>query len=112
MLAISSSSPPSQIQDSASPLCVILVSPNVSEQMGGEAIKALQIYLELDRQGVEVHQIAHERVREELTAKFPKMRVTYLEDDLLQKALWASKAGRPVVRLVFQKRAARAADAI
>jgi glycosyltransferase involved in cell wall biosynthesis len=112
MLAISSSSPPSRTDGAADALLVILVSPNVSEQMGGEAIKALQIYLELDRQGTQVHQITHERVREELTAKFPAMRVTYLKDDGLQKALWASKAGRPFVRLVFQKRAARAADAI
>ena len=104
MLATSSISPPSHVEGGTSGLFVILVSPNVSEQMGGEAIKALQIYRELDRQGIEIHQITHDRVRDELSAKFPKMRVTYLKDDLLQKALWSSRVGRPFVRLVFQKR--------
>ena len=42
---------------SSSDVEVILIAPNVSEQMGGEAIKALQIYLELDKQGVAIHQI-------------------------------------------------------
>ncbi|MBV8631655.1 MAG: hypothetical protein JOZ83_12065, partial [Silvibacterium sp.] len=68
-------------------LTVILVSPNVSEQMGGEAIKALQIYLELERQGVEVYQITHERVQAELSRNYPDMRASYVKDTQLQVLL-------------------------
>jgi glycosyltransferase involved in cell wall biosynthesis len=86
---------------------VILVSPNVSEQMGGEAIKALQIYLELSRQGVNVHQITHERVKEELERKFPGMRVSYVKDTGLQKAIHRIPPLAPFLNLIFQWRAAR-----
>ena len=65
---------------------IILVSPNVSEQMGGEAIKALQIYLELKHQGIRVHQITHERVKAELDRKYPDMEVSYLSDTKLERA--------------------------
>ncbi len=68
-------------------LSVILVNPNVSEQMGGEAIKALQIYQELARQGVRVHQVTHERVKPELDRKFPELSVSYVRDGWVQKAL-------------------------
>jgi glycosyltransferase involved in cell wall biosynthesis len=68
-------------------LSVILVSPNVSEQMGGEAIKALQIYLELQRQGVRVHQVTHDRVKLELDKKYPGMSVSYLKDTKLERFL-------------------------
>lgn len=67
---------------------VILVAPNVSEQMGGEAIKALQIYLELERQGVRVHQVTHIRVKAELDRKFPTMNVSYVPDTRLEKLLY------------------------
>jgi glycosyltransferase involved in cell wall biosynthesis len=63
------------------PLYVILVAPNVCERMGGEAIKALQIYEELVRQGVAVHQVTHGRVRDDLSRLHPDMPVTYIEDD-------------------------------
>src|SRR3954453_10637367 len=65
------------------PLQVILVAPNLAERMGGEAIKALQIYEELARRGIDVHQVTHGRVRDELSAKHPNMAVSYIEDDWL-----------------------------
>ena len=89
---------------------VLLIAPNISEQMGGEAIKAIQIYFELDRQGVDVHQITHARVRKEIAARYPNLRVYYLEDTLVQKILWASRVLRPVLRVSFQRRAARLAS--
>ncbi len=70
---------------------VILIAPNVSERMGGEAIKALQIYQSLVDRGVEVHQVAHSRVRDEMAANFPDMRATYIEDDRLDVLLAGSK---------------------
>jgi glycosyltransferase involved in cell wall biosynthesis len=84
---------------------VILVAPNVSEQMGGEAIKALQIYLELARQGVRVHQITHVRVKAELDQKFPQMSVTYLPDTRIEKLLYRSPLFEQALNRVFLKAA-------
>src|SRR3954449_10813303 len=62
---------------------LILVAPNVAERMGGEAIMALQIYEELVRRGIDVHQVTHGRVRDELALRLPEMQVSYVEDDRL-----------------------------
>jgi glycosyltransferase involved in cell wall biosynthesis len=86
-------------------LFVILVSPNVSEQMGGEAIKALQIYLELSRRGVSVHQITHERVKPELDRKFPEMSVSYVRDTWFQKTVYRVRPLAPFLNLIFLWRA-------
>ncbi len=84
---------------------VILVAPNVSEQMGGEAIKALQIYLELERQGVTVHQVTHERVRRELTEKFPQMKVSYVQDTWIEKRLFRYPLFEQFLNMVFLRSA-------
>lgn len=84
---------------------VILVAPNVSEQMGGEAIKALQIYLELARQGVRVHQVTHIRAKAELDRAFPKMSVSYLPDTRIEKALFRSPLFEQILNRVFLKAA-------
>jgi glycosyltransferase involved in cell wall biosynthesis len=86
-------------------LDAILIAPNVSQQMGGEAIKALQIYLELERQGVRVHQITHERVREELSTNFPQMRVSYTADTTIEKLLYKGKLFEQFLNLVFMHEA-------
>lgn len=93
----------------------ILVSPNVSEQMGGEAIKALQIYLELAHRGARVQQVTHERVKTELDQHFPSMSVTYVKDTWLQKGAYRagllhpvlSVVSNPLIAIIFQWRAAR-----
>ena len=89
---------------------VILIAPNVSEQMGGEAIKALQIYLELDKQGVRVHQITHERARLELERNFPKMSVSYIPDTLLEKLLYRAKLFEQLLNFIFMRSAAKEAQ--
>jgi len=88
---------------------VILIAPNVSEQMGGEAIKALHICQELTRQGVRTRQITHVRVKGELEAKFPHLQVSYVEDSRLQRVLWTVPALRPLLRIHFQWSAAAVA---
>lgn len=90
-------------------LYVILIAPNVSEQMGGEAIKALHTYLELERQNVTVHQVAHERVRHELDRKFPQMRVSYIADTLVQKLLNRGGIFEPLLNMIFLYSAGRVA---
>jgi glycosyltransferase involved in cell wall biosynthesis len=84
---------------------VILVAPNVSEQMGGEAIKALQIYLELARQGIRVHQVTHIRAKAELDRKFPEMSVTYLPDTRIEKLLYRGPLFEQMLNRVFLKAA-------
>jgi len=90
-------------------LFVILVAPNVSERMGGEAIKALQIYLELERAGVRVHQITHERVRNELTKNYPGMHVSYVLDSQVQVMLDRIRPLSPLLGIIFLRHATRMA---
>jgi glycosyltransferase involved in cell wall biosynthesis len=92
-----------------SDLFVILIAPNVSEQMGGEAIKALQIWLELEKRGVRTHQITHQRVQREVQTKFPNLQVSFVKETRPQEWMWKSKVLRPWLRLIFQWRAAKMA---
>jgi glycosyltransferase involved in cell wall biosynthesis len=93
-------------------LSVILVSPNVSEQMGGEAIKALQILLELKRQGIRVHQITHDRVKSELDRNFPGIDVSYVKDTRLERILCRIKPLAPSLNIIFLWRATRLARSV
>lgn len=88
-------------------LSVLLIAPNVSEQQGGEAMKALQLYLALEKQGVPVRQLAHARVQRELALKYPHMNVTFLKDDWLDSLLLRSKVLWPLIHTYFYWRAAR-----
>jgi len=103
--------------DDLSDLSILLISPNVAESMGGEAIKALQIYRALARRNAVVQQITHERVKEELQANFTELKVSYIRDTRLQKALYragllnpmAGIAANAMIALIFQFRAAQLA---
>ncbi len=97
------------IEESRATPFVILIAPNVSERMGGEAIKALQIYQSLVDRGVEVHQVTHSRVRDEITANFPEMKASYVEDDRLDVFLAKSKALEFFSTPYFMWRAAKVA---
>ncbi len=88
---------------------IILIAPNASEQMGGEAIKALHIALELVKRGIRVRQITHERVKPELTAKYPQLDVTYIPETTVQALLWKSVLLRPLLKLTFQWKSAKVA---
>lgn len=96
---------PTNVSTSADRFAVILAAPNVSEQMGGEAIKALQIYLELERQGVRVHQVTHERVKPELDRNFPSMSVSYVSDTMIEKLLYRGKLFEQPLNVVFMRSA-------
>jgi glycosyltransferase involved in cell wall biosynthesis len=88
---------------------LILIAPNVSERMGGEAIKALQIYRSLVDRGLQVHQITHSRVRDELTQNFPTMSVSFVEETRLDAWVWRSVVLRFFMTPLFMLRAARIA---
>jgi alpha-maltose-1-phosphate synthase len=88
--------------------------------MGGEAIKALQICLELGRRGARVYQVTHERVKLELDRKFPDINAFYVKDTRLQKMAYRcgllnpllSAISEPLIAIIFQWRAARLAEAL
>ena len=89
---------------------IILIAPNVSKQMGGESIKALQIYQSLVARGVRVHQITHARVRDELSRIVPDMNVSFVEEDRTDGILWRTKPIRGLSTPYFMKRAATIAQ--
>jgi glycosyltransferase involved in cell wall biosynthesis len=91
------------------PFDVILIAPNVSEQMGGEGIKALHIAREMAAQGVRVHQITHERARKELTANFPEMSVSYIPDTALEKGLYRLRLFEQLLNYIFLREATKLA---
>ena len=97
-------------QDTAEIPLIILIAPNVSEQMGGESIKALQIYQSLVARGVRVHQITHSRVRDELSRTVPDMNVSFVEEDRTDGVLWRTGPIRGLSTPYFMKRAARIAQ--
>lgn len=91
---------------------VCLIAPNVSEQMGGEAMMALQIYEELEARGVPVHQLTHSRVRDELRRRAPGMSVSYVEDDWLDRFLCRTRVLSMLMGPIFMAKAARRARRI
>jgi glycosyltransferase involved in cell wall biosynthesis len=69
--------------------------------MGGEAIKALQIGLELKQRNVRVIQVTHERVQRELEEKYPDLHVVYVRDTPFQKALYRFPPTKIAQKIVF-----------
>ena len=63
---------------------VLLIAPNVSQRMGGEAMKAFHIMTGLKALGVDVVQITHARVRKEMEDLKIEIPIYYLEDSWLQ----------------------------
>jgi glycosyltransferase involved in cell wall biosynthesis len=70
---------------------ILLVAPNVSRFMGGEAIKALRIFEGYRALGFEVTQVAHARVRVEMASYGPDLPIVYVEDGPVQVALYKLK---------------------
>lgn len=69
---------------------IVLIAPNVSEQKGGEGIKALQIFEQFRKIYPNTIQITHARNRAELDAKPEIKNVMYVEDSALSIFLWKS----------------------
>lgn len=92
-------------------LLLILVAPNVSEQMGGEGIKALQIFQEMTKLGVETVQITHGRNRAEI-ARLGLADVEFVDDDALALFIWRSVVLRSLLDVWFSLKAVRLADRI
>lgn len=69
---------------------IFLIAPNVSEQMGGEAIKALQIFQHLKQIHPQTIQITHERNGTEVRERLKLTDVLFVKDDWLAIFLWKS----------------------
>jgi glycosyltransferase involved in cell wall biosynthesis len=91
---------------------VILVAPNVGEQMGGEAIKALQIFREVRKLHPNTLQITHERNRDELSRRLRMPDVHYVSDTAISVLLWRSRVLQWLVNPWFSREAIRLAESI
>ena len=103
-------------------LGVLIVAENASTRLGGEPSLAMHWFLELLKQGVDVHLLVHARSKHELDqslSRFPS-RIHYVPEVLLQTIFW--KLGKPLpdhvrsftsdwlvhlVTQIMQRRAAR-----
>lgn len=80
---------------------IVIVSPNISEQMGGEAIKAYQFLRHLALAGEDVTVVTHQRSADVLADDFPAVDVRIVEDSLDQVAIWNSVLLRPFIASFF-----------
>ncbi len=80
---------------------IVIVTPNISEQMGGEAIKAYQFLRHLVAGGEAVSVITHRRSAPVMATDFPDVDAIIVEDSFDQVAVWNSVALRPVLASFF-----------
>lgn len=76
---------------------IVLVAPNISKRMGGEAAKALQIFEGLTAMGYDVVQVTHARVRNEMEALLPNAKIRYVEDGPTQIFLFRTHLNWPLM---------------
>ncbi len=91
---------------------IILASPNVSEQLGGEAMKALQIFQQYRKLQPNTIQITHVRNKAELKDRLQLDNVFFIEDDLIFVFLWKSIIFRLLIDVWFSKKAIQLAEKI
>ena len=90
-------------------LLLILIAPNVGEQMGGEAIKALQIFQELRKLHPNTFQIAHARNRTEV-ARLKLEGVSFVDDTWFALLLWRSVVLRGLLEIWYSAKAVELAE--
>src|SRR5438034_5648437 len=91
-------------------MLIILIAPNVGEQMGGEAIKALQIFRELSKVHPATIQITHERNKAELSDRLRLSDVYYVADTPVALFLWHSRIFKWLLDPWFCRKAVRLAE--
>jgi glycosyltransferase involved in cell wall biosynthesis len=83
----------------------VLVTPNISEQMGGEAIKAYQFLRHLVLGGHDVTVVTHRRSAPVMKRDFPQVPVFIIEDSPGQVVTWNVMVLRQLVDVFFFRRA-------
>ncbi|MDP9090665.1 MAG: glycosyltransferase [Pseudomonadota bacterium] len=96
----------------SSTMRLFLAAPNVSAQKGGEAIKALQIFEELQAVLGDVIQITHIRNQAELSKHPLSPQIEYLPDDWVDRLMFKSVVFRPFLTLWFSYRAVKRAEVL
>jgi len=91
-------------------LKVFLVAPNVSEQMGGEAMKALHIFRETRKINPDVVQITHARNRAEIEDRLKIEGVQFVEDTWVSLFFWRIRPLRLLINPWFSFKAVRLAE--
>jgi glycosyltransferase involved in cell wall biosynthesis len=89
---------------------IILIAPNVSEQMGGEAIKALQIFREFKKLNPNTIQITHERCEAEVSGRLNLSDVYYVRDTWFALFLWRSGVFSRLIDVWFSAKAVKLAE--
>jgi len=84
---------------------IVLVTPNISEQMGGEAIKAYQFLRHLVNIGRDVSVVTHRRSASVLQRDFPTVETFIVEDSFGQVAVWHTRVFRPLIDVFFFRKA-------
>lgn len=80
---------------------IVIVTPNISEQMGGEAIKAYQFLRHLHLAGEDVTVVTHRRSAQVLATDFPGVDVRIVEDSFDQIAVWRTRVLRSFIASFF-----------
>lgn len=83
----------------------VLVTPNISEQMGGEAIKAYQFLRHMVKGGHDVTVVTHRRSASVLEQDFPELPVFIIEDTTGQVVAWKVPMLRQLVDAFFFRKA-------
>ena len=91
---------------------IILIAPNVSEQMGGEAIKALQIFQQYKKIHSDTLQITHERNRSEIETRLRLTDVYFVKDNFVSIFLWKSVIFHMFLDVWFSIKAVQLAEKI
>ena len=86
---------------------VVLIAPNASLRLGGEAIKAFQYFEWLLDSGYDAHLVTHDRNESELRARFDQSRLQFVRDDAMFRGMWKSRVLRFGVNSLFHLRARR-----
>lgn len=86
-------------------MLVIMAAPNVSEQFGGEAIKALHIFRETKKLYPDTMLITHRRNESEASDRLKLTDVHYIDDSWLDRLIWKSVVFRWFINWVFSVRA-------
>jgi glycosyltransferase involved in cell wall biosynthesis len=91
---------------------IVLIAPNVSEQKGGEAMKALQIFNSIRAAHPNILQITHERNECELSQRTDLGEIVYVRDTAVSLLLWRSRVLRFFLDFWFSRKAVAMADEI
>jgi glycosyltransferase involved in cell wall biosynthesis len=89
---------------------IVLIAPNVSEQLGGEAMKALNIYRAIGQLHPNVIQITHVRNRTELKDRLKIASIHYVPDTIASILIWYSFIFRWALNAWFSYKAIRLAE--